>query len=116
MKDNSSVFLYLKPCILWTKRTHRKEIFRLLSDWVKIHQIPHLKPQVSFSLTFASLFSVMRDNSSVLFQLKLYLIWTKGTHQSAKFHTLDCSHEISPNLYFARLLWLKVYQTSAKKV
>ena len=29
MKDNSFIFLYLKPCILWTKRSHRKEIFRL---------------------------------------------------------------------------------------
>ena len=44
------------------------------------------------------------------------MIWTKGTHQSAKFQTFDCSKEISPNLYFDRLLWLKVYKTSAKKV
>ena len=42
MKDNSSVFLSLKPCILWTKRAYQKEIFRLLSGWVKIHQIPHV--------------------------------------------------------------------------
>ena len=36
---------------------------------VKNHQITHayLKPQVSFSLKFASLFSDMRDNSSVPF-------------------------------------------------
>ena len=37
------------------------------------------------------LFSVMRDNSSVLFQ-------------STKFQTFDCSLKISPNLYFDRLL------------
>ena len=76
----------------------------------------YLKPQVSFSLIFASLFSVMRDNSSVLFELKLYMIWTKWAHQSAKFQTFDCSREISPNLYFDRLLLLKVYKISAKKV
>ena len=28
--------------ILWTKRAHRSEIFRLLSGWVKIHQIPYV--------------------------------------------------------------------------
>ena len=39
MKDNFSVFLQLKPCTLWTKTGQRKEIFRLLSAWVKIHQI-----------------------------------------------------------------------------
>ena len=47
---------------------------------------------------------------------KLYMIWTKGAHQSAKFQTFDCSREISPNLYFDRLLLLKVYKISAKKV
>ena len=74
------------------------------------------KPRVSFSLNFGSHFSVMRDNSSVLFQLRFYMIWTKGTHQSEKFQTFDCSHEISQNLYFDRLLLLEVYKTSAKKV
>ena len=59
-----------------------------------------LKPQVSFSVNFVSLFSVMRDNSSVLFELKLYMIWTKGAHQSAKYQTFDCSRETSPSLYF----------------
>ena len=75
-----------------------------------------LKLQVSFSLNFASLFSVMRDNSYVLFYLKLYMIWTKRAHQSAKFQTFDGSREISPNLYFDRLLLLKEYTISAKKV
>ena len=82
IKDNSFVFLQLKPCILWTKKAHRKEILRFL--------MLYLKSQVSFSLNIASLFNVMRDNSSVLFQLKFYMIWTKGTHQSAKFMTFDC--------------------------
>ena len=43
------------------------------------------------------------------------MIWTIETHQSAKFKTLDCSHEISPNLYFDRLLLLKAYTISAIK-
>ena len=44
------------------------------------------------------------------------MIFTKGTHQSAKFQTSDCSGEISPNLYFDRLLLVKVCKISAKKV
>ena len=44
------------------------------------------------------------------------MIWTKGADQSAKFQTFDRSREISPNLYFDRLLFLKVYKVSAKKV
>ena len=52
-----------------------------------------LEPRASFSSNFASLFSVMRHNSSVLFHLKLYMLWTKGADQSANFQTLDFSHE-----------------------
>ena len=43
------------------------------------------------------------------------MIFTKGTHHSAKLQTFDCSGEISPNLYFARILLLKVNHVSAKK-
>ena len=76
----------------------------------------YLKLQLSFSSNFASLFIVTKDNSSVLFYVKLYMIWTKGTNQSAKFQAFDCSCEISPDLYFERLLLLKVCKISAKKV
>ena len=75
-----------------------------------------MKLQVSFSLNFASLFSAMWDNSSVLFQLKLCMIWTKGDHQSTKFQTFNCSCKISTYLYFDRLFLLKVYKILAKKV
>ena len=74
-----------------------------------------MKPQVSFSLNFASLINVMADKSSVLLQLKRYMIFTKGAHHCEKFQTFDCSGKISPNLYFDRLLLLKVYRGSAKK-
>ena len=52
-----------------------------------------LEPRVSFSSNFASLFNVMRHNSSALFHLNFYMLWTKGAHQSANFQTFDCSHE-----------------------
>ena len=39
------------------------------------------------------------------------MIFKKGAHQSAKFQKdFGCSGEISPNLYFDRLLLLKVYK------
>ena len=44
------------------------------------------------------------------------MIWTKGAQQSAKFQTFDCLRKISPNLYFDRLLLLKVYKILAEKV
>ena len=36
-----SLYFLSQTLILWTKRAHRSEIFRLLSGWVKIHQIPY---------------------------------------------------------------------------
>ena len=70
MKDNSSVFFQLKPHILSTKIAYRSEIFGLSSGWVKIHKIPHVifeTTLVSFSLNFASLFSVIRDETLYYF-------------------------------------------------
>ena len=43
------------------------------------------KPQVSFSSNFASLSSVTKDNSSVLFYLKPYILFSEGTNQSVDF-------------------------------
>ena len=76
----------------------------------------YLKPPVSFPLEFALLFSVIRDTFSVLFQLKLYMVWTKGDHQYTQLQIFDCSCEMSPNLYSDKFLLLKIYKMSAKKV
>ena len=43
------------------------------------------KPPGRFSSNFTLLFSVLKDNSSVLFYVKDYIIGTKGTNQSANF-------------------------------
>ena len=92
-----------------------------------------LKLQGQGFSNLASLFSVMKDKSSVFFYLKPHILWTRIPHQSeifgllsgwVKIHpiphviscqTFDYSCEISPNLYFDRLLLLKVYKVSAKK-
>ena len=47
-----------------------------------------LKPRACFSSNFASLSTLMRDNSFVLFNLKLYMLSTKGTHQVQIFSQL----------------------------
>ena len=44
------------------------------------------------------------------------MIFTKEAYQSAKFQIFDCSGGISPNLYFDRLLLMKAYKISYKKV
>ena len=44
------------------------------------------------------------------------MIFRKGAYRSAKCQTFDCLGEISPNLYFDRLLLLKVYKISGKNV
>ena len=69
-----------------------------------------------FLLNFASLLNAMGDKSSVLFYLKLYLIFTKGSHHSAKFQTSDCSGKLWPNFYFDRLLFWKCIKFQLKKV
>ena len=61
--------------------------FDFLVLWWKFAKFLKLfsKPNVSFSSNFASLFIVMKDNSFVLFQVKHYVLCTKGNNQSATF-------------------------------
>ena len=77
-----------------------------LDFWVvgwKFTKFTYLKLQVSFSLNFASLFSVMRDNSFVLFLAEtLYYFEERSS--------------FVPNLNLDRLFLLKVYKISAIKV
>ena len=45
-------------------------------------------PQVSFCLNFATPFSVMTHNSSEIFKLKQYILWSKKAHQWTTFRLL----------------------------
>ena len=100
-------FFKLKPQILWTKIVYRRDIFGLLNGGVKLTKflMSFLEPRVSFSSNFASLFSFMEQNSSVLFHLNLYMLCTKGSDQRANFQTFDYSHENHLNslCYFFKL-------------
>ena len=67
----------------WQSSTWKCKFSNLLLLALKFTKfvISFLKPRASFSSNFASVSSVMRDNSSVLFHLKLFMLSTKGTHQ-----------------------------------
>ena len=69
MIDNSSIFFYLKPLYLEQKDPTK---VKFSNFWVVAWKLtkflkPCLKLQVSFSLNFASIFSIMIDNSFVIF-------------------------------------------------
>ena len=68
MKDNSSVFFYLKPLYFWQKEPVK---VKFSNFWVVGWKLPNTLCQVwnctSVFFNFATLFSVMRDNSSVFF-------------------------------------------------
>ena len=75
--------------------------------WWKICQIPH----VSFSSNFAWHFSVMIDNSSVLFWVKRYVICTKGANQSANvwdFEWLDQNSQNSCHFLNNKSVFLQI--------
>ena len=90
----SSLFFLSQTFTLWAKRAHRSEVFRLLSGWVKIHQIPY----------------VMFETTSQFF-FKLFI--TLQCHEK-----IFCTFlaETVHDLYFHWLLLLKVYRILAKKV
>ena len=50
------------------------------------------KKQISFSSNVASNFSIMKHNSSVLFQLKFYILSTKGAKTYSFKHDMNREH------------------------
>ena len=68
MTHNSPEFFHLKYYnALDIKEPIDVQFFRLLSTLMKVQPMSFLKPQVRIYSNFASLFSVMGDNSSVPF-------------------------------------------------
>ena len=95
MTHNSSVFFSAQTLCNFNKSSTSKWKFSglpLLALKFTKFLMSFLDPRVGFSSNFASLFSVMRHNSSILFHLKRYMLWTKGAHQSKNFQTFNCSH------------------------
>ena len=94
--------------MLWPKMTHQSQISGLLSGWVKIHKIHHVIFEITSQLFF-KLWITLQCHERQLFCTFL-------AETLLMFQASDCSGQISPNLYFDRLLLLKVYKISAKKV
>ena len=93
MKDNSSVLFQLKLYMLPLRKValHQSANVDLPLFALKFTKfLSVLQPRASLSSNFASLFSAVTRNSSVLLHVNLYMLQTKETHQSANFH---CSHE-----------------------
>ena len=66
---------------------------RVPSSLLRVYCITQ-KMHISQELAFLWItLHAMRHNSSVLFHLKLYMLWTKQAQQSANFQNCDCSHE-----------------------
>ena len=89
-------FLSSNIIYFWQTQPFKVNIFRLSTTRVKIHHIPHVifQTKSQFFSKFGSLFNVIRDNSSALFQMKLYMLLTKVAHQSASFQQIHhCSHK-----------------------
>ena len=58
--------------LLWTKGSHQSPNFvTLVLTWKFAKFLIFFKTQVSFSSNFATIFHVMKDNSSVLFRLTI---------------------------------------------
>ena len=75
-----------------------------------------LKELISFSSNFASIFSVMRHKSSILFWLKFYVLSTKGAYQSINLVKFHVSSRKSATLHFDGFLWSKSFKVYAKEV
>ena len=90
-QHNFSVFFSVQSLHSFYKSSPSKckfSDFLLLALKFTKFVISFLKQKVRFSLKFGSFFSVMRHNSSLLFHLNLYMLWTKRAHQSANIKTV----------------------------
>ena len=59
--------------------------------------MPVLKWHVNSSSNFVLFFIVIIHNSFANFKVMLFLLWTKGSHQSPSFDIFECSRENLPN-------------------
>ena len=101
MTHNSSIKLKLST--LDEKMPLKSQFWGFPKLWWKCVKLlmSFSKPQVSFSSNFASLYSitysVMKDNSCLLFSLKHYILCSKGVLWSAPFWGLWVLGENSSN-------------------
>ena len=79
---NSSEFLWMAQ--IRGKKKYKLRLLSMCLGSTTKFLMSFFTQNASFSSKFRSLFSVIRHNHSVLF-MKLYMLLTKGAHQSANF-------------------------------
>ena len=88
MKDNSSVFFLAQTSYTMDKNSPSKWN-SCTFEWLgenSPNSLCHLWNQESFfTSNFASLFIIMKHNSSAFSHLNLYMLWTKASDPSANF-------------------------------
>ena len=91
-------FLAQKLYTLAKTRPLKSKLLKLLSSRVKICQIPYVYFETTsqFFFRFFIILRFITHNSSENLQLMHFLLWTKGSHESANFDTFKCSDENLP--------------------
>ena len=83
--------------ILWTDWSHEStnfDTFKCSDENLPNSSCHFPNHKVSFSSNFAWLFIVIKDNSSVLFLVKCYILCTKRDKSQCKFWRIECSIKI----------------------
>ena len=100
MTHNSSEVLWLKYYMLWTERAHQRTIFQTFecSNESSPNSSCHFwNHRVRAYSIFASLFRVIKDNSSVFFLAQTWHTLDKKSPSKWSFQTFEWLRENSPN-------------------
>ena len=105
--NNSSVDFKLILFLLWIKGSHQSPNFETFKCFGE--NLPYSLPQVSFSSHFASPFSVMKDNSSVLQR-------SSGKSKKLKFDGYFCLKTAFLQLRHIQKIYLTLLSTTCVKI
>ena len=98
MRNNSSVNFKLMHILFWIKGSHQSpniETFKCSGEILPYFSCHFPNHKSVFSSDFASIFNVVKDNASVIFQVKHYILCMKETKQSENFENFECSGQNS---------------------
>ena len=100
MTNNYSMNFKLIHFLLWMKGLILSLFWDFRVLWWRFAKflMSYSKPQVTFSPNFGSLFSVTKDNSSILFRSSVMYFAQKEPIKVQIFETFECLGQNSPNL------------------
>ena len=99
MTNNYSMNFKLIHFLLWMKGLILSQFWDFRVLWWRFAKflMSYSKPQVTFSPNFGSLFSVTKDNSSILFRSSVMYFAQKELIKVQIFETFECLGQNSPN-------------------